>query len=434
MSFRPRSFSSARIRPAWPAAAIALPAAALALGSCKDRPGEEAPKAQPAASSRVVAEGASPTGDGGTTQALKDASASDAADASAANPCPPEMRRVSGGRFWVGSPRGRGADDEHPRFLTELGDYCLDRTEVSSEAYERCVQAGHCSSAERDRKTCNGGRAARGKHPINCVDHAQAAAYCAARGARLPSEIEWEYAARGGDRQLPYPWGEAPPDGRTCWKHHGTCEVGSFEPGAFDLHDIVGNVWEWTESWYAPYPWPAKTGHARVYRGGSWSRRFEKWLSPTLRNRSAPHREGSHLGFRCALTPKAARCPFGRAEDGLRCLHGVLEVQCTPPRSWNGARCAKPGEPRCRAGWHEETGHGCVLDTPIDVAPERVDPSAVQRVRSPEFDEDCRAHAPGRPRAYRLQGGTHKARNQVGARAGCKNRDVGVGWISACCP
>ena len=81
-------------------------------------------------------------------------------------------------------------------------------------------------------------------------------------------------------------------------------------------------------------------------------------------------------------------------------------------------------------------GYGCVLEGEISAEGEDVEAEAkkVQRTRSPEFDDDCSTNSRDRPHAFRYAGGTHPARNLVGKRDGCKNRDVGVGWNSACCP
>jgi hypothetical protein len=211
--------------------------------------------------------------------------------------------------------------------------------------------------------------------------------------------------------------------------------VKSFAPGAFGLHDVSGNVWEWTDDWYGPYPFPPPDGFAKVYRGGSFSRRFEKWMHPRLRLRGKPSESGAHLGFRCALTPDTGKCPFGTASPG-RCRHGVLDRECGEGRTFNGVRCAKPGEPRCAPGSAEKEGHGCVPEHAVEAELEDVQASAalVTRAPSPEFDGDCRANQPARPRAFRFSGGSHAARNVVSRAAGCKNRDVGVGWNSACCP
>jgi formylglycine-generating enzyme required for sulfatase activity len=350
--------------------------------------------------------------------------------------CPPGMLPLPGGKFWVGSePKEERSSDESPRYLTELAPFCFDETEVTVKAYGDCVSAGRCEKAERGRILCNFGREERKAHPINCLSWKLADRYCKLRGARLPTEAEFEYATRGGGEYRKYPWGDAAPDGHTCWKHNGSCDVKTFAAGAFGLFDVSGNVWEWTDDWYGPYPWPPPTGFAKVYRGGGFSRRFEKWMDPRLRNRGSPRDEGAQLGFRCALTLDAGRCPFGVESPG-RCRHGVRELACGDGRSFNGVRCVKPGEPRCPDGGAEKTGYGCVPERKIVPEIEDVE-AAVARVtnaRSPEFDGDCAANAPGRPRAFRYAGGSHAARNQVSKGAGCKNRDVGVGWNSTCCP
>ena len=350
--------------------------------------------------------------------------------------CPSGMKPIAGGKFWVGAEPSDGfADDESPRFLTELPNFCMDETEVTAGAYTKCVAAGVCTPPERHGILCNFGRPERESHPINCVTFAAAEAFCKAQGARLPSEVELEYVARGGEQYLKYPWGDAPPDDRACWKHPGTCPVKSFAPGAFGLSDVSGNVWEWGSDWYGPYPWPPLTGFARVYRGGSFSRRFEKWMHTRLRNRAAPSDAGAHLGFRCAASLASAPCPFGEEAAGV-CRHGVLERACPSGRSFNGARCAAPGEPRCGDGWTEAPGHGCVLSAPEDPEVEDVEGSAlaVKSERTSEFDGDCSHNSRDRPHAFRYVGGSHAARNLVSRRSGCKNRDVGVGWNSTCCP
>lgn len=358
--------------------------------------------------------------------------------ARAAESCPSGMAWLPGGDFWVGSePSERRSADESPRFLTRLAPYCLDFTEVTVAAYASCVAVGACApagTAAPELRLCNAGKRSRGDHPINCVRFEDAARFCANRQARLPTEIEWEYAARGGAAALQYPWGEGSPDSKACWKHAGTCKVATFPAGAFGLFDIVGNVWEWTSTWYGPYPFPPAHAYARVYRGGSFSRRFEKWMQPRLRNRASPRDLGSHLGFRCAATPPGAPCPFGSDPAGS-CLHGVIGRECPSGEAWNGVRCAGPGEPRCKDGRVERAGFGCVVEQaafePASSAPP--DLSEVTRVRTPEHDTDCAANQPSRPRAYRYERGTHRARNAASQNAGCKNRDVGVGWNSTCC-
>lgn len=348
--------------------------------------------------------------------------------------CPTGMAQIPAGEFWVGTEREVYEREENPQFKARVAQFCVDRLEVATSEYENCVRAGKCTAPHSGSKTCNSVKKDKGDHPMNCIDHSQARAVCAARGARLPTEIEWEYLARGGEEMRTYPWGEAEPDERTCWKHSGTCKRGSYAEEAFGLHDVVGNVWEWTDSWFGPYPWPSKDGRHKVYRGGSWSRRFAKWMRPTLRNRQDPKDSGSHLGVRCALTLPGEECGGEPTEAG-GCQHQILEVKCLDKHQWNGVRCARPGDARkCLPPAEEEPGYGCVAPKSNGAAHLTLDLSEVTRTRSPEFDSDCGANSPTRPVAYRYSGGAHLARNAVGRDHGCKNRDVGVGFNSACCP
>jgi formylglycine-generating enzyme required for sulfatase activity len=348
--------------------------------------------------------------------------------------CPAGSVRVAGGAFRVGTGSVSAAPEESPRFTTRVADFCMDVTEVTRGEYARCVAAGKCTAGRDDKRFCNARYDDRDDHPMNCVDWHQASAYCAWKGQRLPSEVEWEYAARGGAEYRLYSWGNDKPNGRTCWKHvGGTCPVKSFDAGAFGLYDLIGNVWEWTSSGFGPYPWPPAHAPTRVYRGGSWSRRFEKWMSPRLRNRFRPKEQGSHLGFRCAGSAPGATCAYGKAADG-GCLFGVDSVECAAPEVWNGARCAKPGAARCPEGRVEKPGLGCVLEVEAEGPALERETTPVSRARSPEFDGDCGKYHPERPHAYRYAGGTHAGRNATSRAAGCINRDVGVGWNSTCCP
>src|SRR5262249_22284856 len=139
---------------------------------------------------------------------------------------------------------------------------------------------------------CNYGVPGRGDHPINCVDWLQADAFCKAYGKRLPTEEEWEWAARGGARGTTYPWGDEPPGKQVCWDGEGselgkgsrqlTCAVGSHRAGdsPLGIHDLAGNVWEWTSSIH--------TAEARVYRGGGWSAGDAPGVRASDRSRGEP--------------------------------------------------------------------------------------------------------------------------------------------------
>jgi formylglycine-generating enzyme required for sulfatase activity len=158
------------------------------------------------------------------------------------------MAGLPGGSYVMGQKEG----------TVTVQPYCLDATEVTTAAYAACVKAGDCTAeGTTEGSGCNAGKEGRGRHPMNCVDWKQANSFCKAQGKRLPTEQEWEWAARGGDAARKFPWGnEAPddPEDRACWSggtegdRDGTCAVGSFPTGngRFGHKDLAGNVWEWT--------------------------------------------------------------------------------------------------------------------------------------------------------------------------------------------
>lgn len=255
-----------------------------------------------------------------------------------ARPCPSGMVRVAEGTFWMGSPYEVGDPDEHPRHEVTLSSYCLDRTEVTMRAYAECVGAGRCAAipttvafagytedeARELSAHCNATRDDRGDHPVNCVDWAMADAYCRFRGNRLPSEAEWELAARGTEGRL-YPWGDAAPDHtrlNAAGREHGsttpmyagddgfaqTAPVGSYPAGAgpYGHLDLAGNVWEWTADAFGAYdamaardPRPT-AGRFRVVRGGGWANYRPGWVRGADRFGFPPDTRNSGMGFRCA--------------------------------------------------------------------------------------------------------------------------------------
>jgi formylglycine-generating enzyme required for sulfatase activity len=250
------------------------------------------------------------------------------------------MVHVPGGTFSMGSLTFFvGDEDEHPQHQVTLSGYCIDKTEVTVAAYTQCVVSGKCKAAQEPAKEgfdslCNGTRADRQNHPINCVDWNQAVAYCAWVKKRLPSEAEWEYAARGGEGRT-YPWGNEAPSAKRLNNCGGECRalgkrlglgnwsvmykdndgwgatapVGSFESGATPLGvlDMDGNVWEWTADWYGAYtagasanPHGPKHGTYRVIRGGGWFHIDGTWPRGAYRGRDEPAIRHAAQGFRCA--------------------------------------------------------------------------------------------------------------------------------------
>jgi formylglycine-generating enzyme required for sulfatase activity len=274
--------------------------------------------------------------------------------------CPTGMIKIDGGEFFMGSSDPRALDNEKPAHSVTLSPYCIDRTEVTTSAYVACSDAGKCSAAGREnyfkvfddftgaqKAVVNGlcnvrEPSAKATHPVNCVDWEQAANFCKRQGGRLPTEAEWEFAARGQDGRA-YPWGDDAPSARflnACgseclsWGKKNkvypdvtykamyeeddhfpnTAPVGSFPDGKsrFGLVDVVGNVWEWTNDFYAEYtkdaqkdPMGPKSGdEGRVARGGAWNGAEPSWVRPTYRYHFPATDRSYGVGFRCAATPK----------------------------------------------------------------------------------------------------------------------------------
>ena len=172
-------------------------------------------------------------------------------------PPPPEgMSFVPGGTFWMGADTG-GEEDEHPRHQVTVASFWLDRTEVTNAAYAVCREAGRCRPRDTTNAARNGFEDRRflgPKQPITGISWDDAVAYCAFVERRLPTEAEWERAARGDGERL-YPWGDEPPDAtRAICGTDVTADVGSLPAGAgpFGHLDLAGNVWEWTADWYDP--------------------------------------------------------------------------------------------------------------------------------------------------------------------------------------
>ena len=248
-----------------------------------------------------------------------------------ASNCATNQIEIPVGSFWMGYEYGDS--DEKPVHKVTLSPFCIDKTEVTVAAFRACVQAGDCrppsatvewKGIKPDDKTkfsqsCTWGKSGTDRHPMNCVDWNEAQAYCEWTGGRLPTEAEWEFAARGSDGRK-YPWGNETPTRQLCWNgegndlgkgnRHGTCPVGRYPSGAspFGVLDMAGNVWEWTADSYASYtseaqraPHRSRTDAApRVYRGGSWNYNDPSRVRATIRFWNDPGYRIYVLGFRCA--------------------------------------------------------------------------------------------------------------------------------------
>ena len=250
--------------------------------------------------------------------------------------CPDKMISIPGGSFFMGSDDGLAL--EKPAHQVSLKPFCIDEFEARTDDYTACSDGGRCKRAgttnewegiaDKDRKAFDPlgnvrNPEAKASHPINSADWEMADTVLPGGGRRkrLPTEAEWEFAARGPDGRK-YPWGDDPPGpgwlnacGKECvaWGLKNgveekqmydaddgfatTSPVGSFPKGAsrYGVKDVVGNVWEWVADYYGPYaseeqkePRGPEAGTERVIRGGAWNGSFASWVRPTFRYKDSP--------------------------------------------------------------------------------------------------------------------------------------------------
>jgi formylglycine-generating enzyme required for sulfatase activity len=251
---------------------------------------------------------------------------------------PQNMVEIKAGEFWMGRVQMFRPDeqgyllrpriDDLPAHLTHIDTFLIDKTEVTQDDYSRFVQAAkHRAPFHwKDGRIPDG----QGQFPVYNVSWDDAAAYCGWAGKRLPTEAEWEKAARGGLDKKRYPWGDQlrPPaqDQKTQGPKlahyafpNGPAKVASYPANAFGLHDAMGNVAEWVSDWYdrsyyavspEANPRGPDSGMYRVIRGSSWADPIETGdeVEPRVygvyfRNFLTPSHRTSVVGFRCARTP-----------------------------------------------------------------------------------------------------------------------------------
>ncbi|MBI5117118.1 SUMF1/EgtB/PvdO family nonheme iron enzyme [Candidatus Poribacteria bacterium] len=259
------------------------------------------------------------------------------------------MILIPAGKFLMGSPEDEGADVEHPQHTIYLDAFYIDKYEVTNAQFKEFVEAAHyVTQAERDGwgKVWTGKgwpkeKGANWKHPYglessieDIMDHPvvqvswnDANAYARWIGKRLPTEAEWEKAARGADGRK-FPWGNAAPDGSRCnfadkntdfeWSYKGandkykyTAPVGAYEAGKspYGVYDMAGNVWEWCSDWYdkdyyikSPTSNPAgpSYGTAHPTRGGAWSVNVDNLRAANRYYSAEADFRVNYLGFRLA--------------------------------------------------------------------------------------------------------------------------------------
>jgi sulfatase modifying factor 1 len=252
----------------------------------------------------------------------------------------PDLARISGGDFLMGA--ADAEEDERPVHHVHVGEFFIGRFPVTNDDYARFVQAtGHPAPVVRGLPLIAAGReelfresaapyvwggnqppAGRGSHPVVLVRYDDAMAYChwlseaTARPVRLPTEAEWEKAARGGAEGLRYPWGNDLDSSRGNYlsdpsvrNQRGTRPTGTFAPNAYGLYDVCGNVWEWVADWYGPDyyglgetrdPRGPIAGNMRIVRGGSWLNDDPAMLRCAYRHKVPPDTYSYSVGFRIA--------------------------------------------------------------------------------------------------------------------------------------
>ncbi|MFF2044203.1 formylglycine-generating enzyme family protein [Kitasatospora sp. NPDC058170] len=291
--------------------------------------------------------------------------------ASTPDPASAPSVRLAGGGFAMGSTDAHAypEDGEGPLRRVEVSPFAIDAHCVSNARFRSFTDAtGHVTDAERyaasfvfggllpddfpptravaaapwwrevpgaDWRHPEGPHSdltGRDDHPVVHVSWNDAAAYCAWAGRRLPTEAQWEYAARAGLEQQPFPWGsELRPGGRhrmNVWngafpRHNtredgylGTCPVDAFEPNGYGLSNMTGNVWEWTADWFHPTwhatgprrdPTGPPTGTARALRGGSYlcHASYCRRYRVSARMANTPDSSTGNIGFRCTTLPDA---------------------------------------------------------------------------------------------------------------------------------
>ena len=217
--------------------------------------------------------------------------------------CHEGSQLVAGGHF-----------DEEPPF-------CLGTTEVTLADYLACKTCpplsgttvhGAAPASEREDPLCNTDEKSKGDHPVNCVTHTQATEYCAHQGGRLPTGLEWIWAAQGRTASRRYPWGSSPPTCAEvtarigdvdCDDIPGTEAVGRHPAGRTidGVEDMAGNVWEWTAT-------PTPSGRSYLTFGGSWSVENSDHIEVDRPASAHPGSRRTTLGFRCRFdaTPPQA--------------------------------------------------------------------------------------------------------------------------------
>ncbi len=225
-----------------------------------------------------------------------------------------EMVYVPEGSFEMGSTKGY--DDEKPVRQVYLDAYWIDKYEVTNGQYKQCVAAGACTlpgASGSNTRSSYYDNTSYANYPVITVDWYQAQEYCQWAGGDLPTEAQWEKAARGTNGRE-FPWGNDVPNSSLAnfnGNQGDTVEVGSYPQGVshYGALDMAGNVWEWVRDWYEGYdanetnnPTGPSSGTYRVLHGGSWNN--DTWsIRAANRGSYYPMNWDDFIGFRCVSPP-----------------------------------------------------------------------------------------------------------------------------------
>ncbi|MCP4715603.1 MAG: formylglycine-generating enzyme family protein [Deltaproteobacteria bacterium] len=233
------------------------------------------------------------------------------------------MAFIPSGTFNMGSDDSASKKDERPAHSVSLAAYYIDLNEITNRQYQTFIKQTSRPAPFVDRDWARPYNwqgtdfpEGTGDYPVVLVSWHDAGAYAAWAGKRLPTEAEWEKAARGGLLDAVYPFEDTYATFTEANYYKGLIRgkklkpVGSYAPNGFGLRDMGGNVWEWCRDWYgefyyqqAPETDPAgpAEGQYRVLRGGSWIN-DKRFLRCSQRAKNAPEYKSHTVGFRCALS------------------------------------------------------------------------------------------------------------------------------------